>query len=148
MKDTKIISGFPAIGKSFLSLRNDIQVLDSDSSNFSWIKKGVRHPNFPSNYIKHIQENIGKVDYILVSSHEVVRNALKDNGISYTIVYPKSRLKDEYLERYKVRGNDDKFIEFIEMNWNKFIEDIHEDTFPDHIQLGDGMYLADVIHLV
>ena len=32
-----------------------------------------RNPEFPDNYIQPIKENIGKVDYIFVSSHKEVR---------------------------------------------------------------------------
>ncbi|WP_220456036.1 hypothetical protein [Priestia aryabhattai] len=145
MKKTKIISGFPAIGKSFLFENNHLKVLDSDSSLFSWIEKGVRHPDFPSNYMDHIKENIGKADFILVSSHDVVRKALEDNDIHYTLVYPDISLKEEYIERYKSRGNDEKFISFIESNWNKFIDDIEDEVFPAKFKLESGEFLSDVI---
>ena len=148
MKQTKIIAGFPAIGKSELTKNTNLIVMDSDSSSFSWIEKGVRHPEFPKNYIKHIKENMGKVDYILVSSHEIVRNALKENGLNYTIVYPKTTLKNQYMERYKNRGNDEKFIDFIDSNWDRFIKDIKSDTFPKHIELNSDEYLSDVIQYI
>ena len=47
----------------------------------------VRNPEFPKNYIEHIKENIGKVDYIFVSTHEEVRKALTDAGIEFILVY-------------------------------------------------------------
>ena len=78
----KIISGFPAIGKSFLSKQNLIKVLDSDSSTYSWIIENgekIRNKNFPNNYLEHIKENIGKVDVILVSSHKDVRQILNQS---------------------------------------------------------------------
>ena len=112
MKETKIISAYPCCGKTyaFENYQDIYSILDSDSSEFSWIYRErtddelqkikedlesmlspinadkeferVRHekikernPNFPNNYIEHIKENIGKVDYIFVSSHLVVRQA-------------------------------------------------------------------------
>lgn len=144
-KMTKVISGFPAVGKSFLSSQSDLTVLDSDSSNFSWIQEGERHPDFPNNYIEHIKSNIGKVDYILVSSHDIVREALKDNNIRYTLVYPSAHLKDEYLERYRSRGNNEGFIKFIGSKWDEFITDIEKETFPHLTRLGSGQYLSDVM---
>jgi hypothetical protein len=45
-----------------------------------------RNPDFPNNYIKHIQDNIDKVDYIFVSSHEVVRKALNEVGIDFNVL--------------------------------------------------------------
>lgn len=53
---------------------------------------------------------------MFVSSHKVVRQALKDNNIFYYLVYPCRCIKDEYLQRYKERGNDPSFIEFIDKN--------------------------------
>lgn len=49
MKKTKVISGFPGVGKSFNHYNTDdnLIVLDSDSSLFSWESEGVRHPDFP-----------------------------------------------------------------------------------------------------
>jgi len=147
MKNTKVVSGFPGIGKSVLTKNgNDLRVLDSDSSNFSWIEEGVRHPDFPNNYMKHIKENIGKADYILVSSHDIVREALEANDINYTLVYPAVELKDEYIERYKARGNNEGFVKFIESNWEQFIAAIEKETFPKLVKLEKGQFLASVLN--
>lgn len=148
VEDTLIISGFPAIGKSYFyqGCRNieSFKVLDSDSSEFSWAEKGVRHPDFPSNYMKHIKENIGKADIIFVSSHDNVRQALKENGIDYILVYPDVSLKEDYIKRYKNRGNDESFINFIEKNWESFINEMDNETFPTKLKLTEDEFLIDV----
>ncbi|WP_039240936.1 hypothetical protein [Clostridium botulinum] len=145
MKNTIIISGFPAVGKSYLfNNKNELKILDSDSSQISWISEGVRHPNFPQNYIEHIKDNIGKADIILVSSHKVVRDALKSNNIDYVIVYPSITLKNEYIQRYKERGNNEGFINMIDENWDSFISEIEEETFPTKLRLWGGQYLKDI----
>ena len=65
-----VISAFPACGKSFYySIFDD--VLDSDSSLFSWIKEDgekIRNPEFPQNYFEHIKQNYHNknLDYIFV----------------------------------------------------------------------------------
>lgn len=147
MTKTKVISGFPGIGKSVLTKNGkDLRVLDSDSSSFSWIEEGVRNPDFPNNYMKHIKDNIGKANCILVSSHDIVREALKENNIEYTLVYPAVELKDEYLERYKNRGNNEGFLKFISSNWEQFISDIEKETFPKLIKLESGQFLASVLN--
>mgnify|MGYP000294488544 CR=1 FL=1 len=51
---TRIISAFPATGKSFYFKHTGLEVLDSDSSLFSWSEPEVRNPEFPQNYINHI----------------------------------------------------------------------------------------------
>lgn len=143
---TKVISGFPAVGKSYLYNNNKgLKVLDSDSRKFSWESEGVRHPEFPNNYIRHIKRNLGVVDVIFVSSHKVVREALENNGIDYTIVYPNISLKGEYISRYINRGNDDNFIEFLNDNWEEFITDIENERFPVKVELQEGQYMKDVL---
>lgn len=143
---TKVISGFPAVGKSYLYNNNKgLKVLDSDSRKFSWESEGVRHPDFPNNYIRHIKRNLGVVDVIFVSSHKVVREALENNGIDYTIVYPNISLKGEYISRYINRGNDDNFIEFLNDNWEEFITDIENERFPVKVELQEGQYMKDVL---
>lgn len=149
--NTKIISGFPGVGKSYLFNNTELKVLDSDSSNFSWIKDlegnntKERNPEFPQNYIDHIKENIGKVDIILTSSHDVVRKALKESCIDYILVYPNIRAKEEYIERYKLRGNNESFIKMINENWDKFIIEMENEKFPIKIELDKFEYLSDLI---
>jgi hypothetical protein len=107
---TKIISAFPGVGKTYYHNKHKDTTLDSDSSNFSWIKDEngnntkVRNPEFPQNYINHIKDNIGKYEYIFVSSHKDVREALLDNCIFFYLVYPDSIRKDEFIQRYKNYG--------------------------------------------
>ncbi|MGL4801962.1 MAG: hypothetical protein ACRC18_06825 [Cetobacterium sp.] len=134
---TYVISAFPGCGKSycFKNHQDGLTILDSDSSEFSWVKDEngnntkERNPDFPMNYIKHIKENMGKVDIILVSSHEEVRKALYDSGIKAIIVYPSKSMKYDFIERYKQRGNDAKFIDFISNNFDKFIDDIENENY-------------------
>jgi hypothetical protein len=141
---TKIISAFPACGKSYIyENKQDCfrGILDSDSSEFSWIKNEngnnttERNPDFPNNYIQHIKDNLGKVEIIFVSSHDVVRKALEENNIDYTLVYPDKSLKNEWLRRFKDRGNNEKFISFIESNFDTFIDEMELETFPDKVKL-------------
>ena len=119
---TKIISAFPGSGKSVFHKKNELTTLDSDSSGYSWVK-GIngnlyRNDNFPQNYIDHIKENIGKYEFIFVSSHKEVRTALLDNNIFHYVVYPDITRKDEFIKRYRERGNDDPFIQLVTKNWN------------------------------
>lgn len=137
MAKTFVISAFPACGKSycFKNHQDNFSMLDSDSSDFSWVKDSEgnntteRNPDFPNNYIEHVKQNIGKVDVIFVSSHEVVRKALAENGIKVLIVYPNKTLKSEWISRFKVRGNNDRFINFLSDNWDRFIDEIEDEDY-------------------
>lgn len=151
MIKTKIISAFPCCGKSyaFNHYQSHYYMLDSDSSEFSWIKDKdgnntkERNPEFPNNYIRHIQDNLGKVDIIFVSSHKQVREALDDASIRYCTVYPKRTMLNEWVGRMYRRGDSVEFIQFIIDNWNEFMYELwHEDNngFGTHY-LGNNEYL-------
>lgn len=153
MKDTKIISAFPACGKTYVFENfKDKVVLDSDSSKFSWVIVGeqkVRHPDFPQNYINHIKENIGKADYILVSTHENVRRDLEEAGIDFYLVYPDRSLKEEWIGRCFLRGSGEKFCQLIADNWDGWIDGLEEDSKKHKsIKLINGEYLSHVIRFL
>lgn len=139
--ETKIFSVFPACGKTWVYNHQEdlgLKILDSDSSEFSWKLEGmkdrqgnllrglqrVRNPEFPNNYIKHIKENIGKYDCIFVSSHSSVREALDKEGIDYTIVYPESSCKAEWVGRCFIREKNKEngcIAEVLYNNWEQWI---------------------------
>ncbi|BBI90532.1 hypothetical protein HYO65_gp140 [Tenacibaculum phage PTm1] len=120
MKQTKIICGFPGVGKSHLyrnQMKYGLKILDSDSSTFD-------KTEFPDNYIKHIKENIGKADVILVSSHKEVRDALVAEKLPHYFVHPCISMNMVYKKRYEDRGSDEKFINLIMNNWDTWIREI------------------------
>lgn len=159
-KNTKIIAAYPACGKSYFAenARDYFEgefpiVLDSDSSQFSWIyengeKTDKRNPDFPQNYINHIKNNIGKADIIFVSSHDVVRKALGKNKIKFTLVVPQKNCLNEWMIRYINRGNDNDFIDTQINNWDKWLDEIDEEkgTYSKIIKLEQRQYISDVIH--
>ena len=136
-----IISGFPGIGKShfFKTCPDSLVCCDSDSSTFP-------KDDFPSNYIRHIKEKMADTDILLVSSHQEVRDALLENGIGFTLVYPEAGLRDEYLERYRNRGSDDGFLKLLLKMWHQWIADIEQEDNPlcKKVLLGPGKYLSDL----
>lgn len=136
---TKVISGFPGVGKSTLFAQG-LNCTDSDSSKFP-------KDDFPRNYIQHIRALIekGEHDYIFVSSHDTVRTALVREGIAFTLVYPSLTLKDEYLQRYKERGSPEAFIKLMDTNWTSFIVGCADQSTCSRVVLQSGQYLADVI---
>ena len=137
---TKVYSAFPGVGKTTYFNTTDKNVLDSDSSKFD--KK-----YFPTNYIEHIERNIQdpKVDMLLVSSHKDVRDALLNKGIPYVLVYPDRNIKDEYIQRYKDRGNNDAFVDLLNKNWDNWMDEMDNQEGCEKITLGPGQYLTDVL---
>jgi hypothetical protein len=139
--ETLVVSAFPGCGKSHL-FRNkgEKKILDSDSSTFD-------KSQFPQNYIEHIKSNIGEVDIILVSSHKEVRDALVNESINFTLVYPRKDIKDEYIQRYIDRGNDGKFVELLKQNWDNWTDELENQEGCEKIELESGQYLSNVIEL-
>ena len=169
MKNTKIYSVFPACGKSWLYDHQEelgIKVLDSDSSYFSHIwecpvddergmyspnakKTKERNPSFPQNYIDHITCKLegGKYDYIFVSSHEEVRQALTGADIDFTIVVPAIDCKAEWVGRCFLRqleGNQGFPVELMATNFEDWVNSCY-DGIHEEIVLSHGQYLKDVI---
>jgi len=123
---TRIISAFPGTGKSYYHKNHHETTLDSDSSLFSWTTEfglKVRHPDFPANYIQHIKENIGKYEFIFVSSHKEVRDALLDSCIFFYLVYPDECRKEDFLKRFRDRGSPESFVSLLSDNWEKWIKE-------------------------
>lgn len=153
MKNTLIISGFPGIGKTYFyrAYNNDEFIIaDSDSSKYSHkVVNGerIKNPTFVEEYIEHIKSLIGKIDIILVSTHEDVRNALMDNNIPFTIIYPDESLLNEYIGRYFMRGSDIGFLNLLASNFYNWISDIDsiDNKKVDKIKMSEyGTYLCDI----
>lgn len=148
--NTLVISAFPCCGKTYaFEHRQDrYKILDSDSSQFSWLKDTdgnntkERNPDFPNNYIKHIKENIGKVDVIFVSSHLAVREAMENARINFVTFYPKQNMLNEWVGRMYRRGSSPDFIDFQIKNWDKFVGNIYNEPHGrDLIELGNNEYI-------
>ena len=140
-KNTVIVSGFPGIGKThfFNSHSDQLSILDSDSSGYS------KSPDFPNNYIKHIKDNMGKVDVILVSSHKEIRDAMDKAGVSYSLVIPDISLKSEYVKRYIERGSPEALVSLIDKNWDTWLSGLEVKNL---FILYKGQYLSDVWQIV
>ena len=79
---------------------------------------------------------------VLCSSHIDLRKELNKNNINYIYVKPEDDLKEEYIERYKKRGNDKKFISQLEKNWDEYMAILPDENI---FELREGEYLLDVL---
>jgi hypothetical protein len=92
-----IVSAFPGCGKSYCAQHGRSLIAhDSDSSNFHF-EEGAResNPDWPQNYIQHIKQlkSRGYYDVIFISSHAEIRQALKEAGLRYLLVYPEKTVR-------------------------------------------------------
>lgn len=135
-----VIAAFPGTGKIYTrkSVEN-IKMDDLNPVNFKYLKgknKLTPNPDYPNNYIAKIKELATKEngpDIVSISYHQDIRDALCKAGIEYFVIYPPIRDKEKFITQYKERGNSERFITKMDNNWNRFIDNIINDTFPIHI---------------
>lgn len=159
MAKTVLVAAFPGCGKTYCvnneEFKSKYKMLDSDSSKFSnvFFSDGhtERNPSFPQNYIDHINAKMGGYDIIFISTHEIVRKELEKNNIPYVLVFPDDTVenKNEFIRRYKERGNEENFIKLLENNWSDWIDYMKIEGFPLQYILGNSstpsLYLSDVL---
>lgn len=133
---TKVICGFPGVGKSTAVKDNKFpqyKIVDLDNSKFK--------TNWPNEYLKEIQSHVesGAFDFIMVSTHSEVVKFVVDMGYDVELVYPekpvyennqwyqdnqRSKIKEMFLTRYQEREDSPEFIEFISDNFWTFVDDL------------------------
>lgn len=129
-------------------INSNNKIIDSDSSMFSWLydpytlkKTDKRNPEFPHNYIEHIKTKMETEDIIFISSHKQVRDALKDSSISYTLIIPRRELKEEWVERFRSRGNTEEFINNVIQNWDSWMDELYNESCEHAILLDKDEYI-------
>lgn len=142
LQKTKVIAGFPGVGKSYATANFEYgEVLDLESSDFGWIhhEDGTksRNPDFAEEYTEELlyQLSSGKYKYIFISTHNETLNDI-GKRIGYhniNILAPKAGddiVKNDFLERYRKRGNTADFIDNVfYKNWDNFLADLKELTY-------------------
>lgn len=145
---TRVIAAFPGTGKTWMFDHQDefnLIISDSDSSKFSWSSPGVRHEDFPNNYIQHIISKIGMVDVIFISTHKDVRDALKEASIDYTLIYPERDEKQFYIQRFQNRGSTDAFIKLVGDKWDEWMDELDAEQFPFKVKLSGHQFIKDIL---
>jgi hypothetical protein len=141
----RVIAAFPATGKTFYA-EHTPGVIDSDSSRFSWSEPGVRHPDWPENYVRHIAKVRDSGATVLVSTHAEVRDALAVSAVPFTLVYPDPWQREDYRKRMEQRGSPPALIaKVIDELWDDAIDSCAVQMGCEHIQLRRGQYLSDVL---
>ena len=154
-----IYSGFAGIGKTHASKHKE-NILDLESSQFQWVNandgksieesKGSykeKNKDWPSNYINRIktEEQLGYT--ILISAQPRVLSLLKGNGLKFVTVTPNKGDKVVYLTRYMSRGNSIAFVQSMQANFDKYIDDLdnNEDALY-HIKLNRGDFISSIFY--
>ena len=146
-----VIAGFAGIGKTILEKKYE-NVIDLDCGNYKWIyendkykkmdlekrkgiKNKIKNPEWPTNYVQEILEKQKKYKIITISLYDIYldndinfKKELEQNNIRYISCFPEKNEKKEYINRYKNRGNSNKWISGIEKNFENWIEKLQEET--------------------
>lgn len=131
---TVVISGFPAIGKSYLAEHFPGSARDMESSNWHWFvdKHGKElNPAWPGNYIEQIAalDKSGMYRAVCVSSHQLVREEMAKAGIKYTNIVPGDNevMKAIILQRCKDRHSPEAFIKDLEEHYSEYVQSMIND---------------------
>lgn len=123
MSKGMVIAGFSGIGKTELAKKYK-NVIDLDAAEYVYDnscvahlslerRKGEERPtnvDWPDNYIEEIRQCILKYDLILVWDREDIINEYFKNNIDFIVCYPSKKDLPHYIERYRKRGNSEKYI--------------------------------------
>lgn len=150
-----IVSAFAGVGKTTLAQKYGKDVIDLESGDFRWLNndgteqsKGsqrVQNPRFPINYLEAIKAANQKYKVVLISQHEVIRKCLDAVKLDYILAYPDMSMKEEFIERYRKRGNNENFIRLISTEWEKWIQALDSVQTHSKIVLQKGQYLSDYV---
>lgn len=122
--------GFPGVGKS--STDSSLRIVDADCERFQFVipeddadslhsQKIIEHaqpnPAYPSNYLDYIQSV--DVDIVLLNCHISLLEMLDKESL--LLVYPSANLKEEYLQRYLLRGDNGTYIDYMKTAFDEII---------------------------
>lgn len=155
-----IIAGFAGVGKTTFANKYN-NVVDLEIMDFKWIyneeinniekKKGYmrkkRKEEWPYNYFEAIQKARFIYDIVLISTDNEILNLLNNNNLDYIISYPSANCKEEYLQRYKKRGNVNEFIKNVCETFDELIEEL-DSIKCEKIILNDNEYLEDKLKIL
>lgn len=129
----QVICGFPGVGKSEAIKEYGDRLVDLDE------------PGKPD-YIDAIKKLIAEGKVVLVPFWQKLRDEMVEAGIHFLLVYPESRLKRNYIHRYKLRGSPEKMVSTMTEKWDDFIKSCEDQRGCDHKVLGTkDVYLTDVL---
>ena len=139
---TTIVSGFPAIGKSYLAKHFPTAARDMESSEWHWVyEDGVKkaNPDWPKNYIEQISalDKSGMYRVVCVSSHQLIRDEMAKAGIKYTNIVPADtdEMKNLIIQRCKDRGSPDTFIADLNAHYSEYVQSMINDPNAKHVMV-------------
>lgn len=147
------IWSFPGTGKSTVP-QSVPDVLDADSRLYQFIgatprmlhgaaaqARTIPNPEYPENYFNYI-ENAGSA-YVLLNCHISLLPCIPSESLF--LIYPDISLKDEYLRRYRTRGDNGSFISYMDESFADMIHVIESYPCRKLRITGEHTYLTDIL---
>ena len=146
--------GFPGIGKS--SISSKLRIIDADHVFFKFVipegasdglhsQKNMgyaqRDPSYPNNYLDYIHSV--DADMVLLNCHISLLGSLDREKL--LLVYPSAALKDEYLQRYTLRGDNRTYIHYMETAFDEMIAAIKNSPYRKYEITDPNIYLQNLI---
>lgn len=148
------IWGFPGIGKS--TVNSPLRIVDADCKRFKFITpedtSGTLHSQqntaftqrnlvYPNNYWEYIYSV--EADVVFLNCHiNLLENLDKEKLL---LVYPSATLKEEYLRRYALRGDNSTYIHYMETAFDEIIATIQNSPYRKFEISGPNIYLHNII---
>lgn len=136
--NTLLYSAWCGTGKTYICNKTNIKAVEVEY--WKYKEKGIY-----KEYLQAIKSQIGKVDYIFISTEPDGLKLLNKEGYDITLVYPKNELRNEYLDRYIERDSPYDFIGTFMKHWHIWIDELKEQKYCKHIVLKKGEYLQSAL---
>lgn len=147
----QIIWGFWGCGKS--TVADGFKIVDADSALFKYtgVHTDVLHTSFhdaqqiqrnldyPENYIAFVQQC--EADIVLVNCELPVLKRFD----SVCLYYPSLSRKDEFIDRYKQRGDNSSFVTFMNEEYEGILKSLSFTPYPRYIVTRSNAYLSDLL---
>lgn len=134
-----VACAFPGSGKSSFSKYN-VNTIDLDSGvvreQWRHIKeqndeRNIETPDFDDYYIGLLKDILdqnepGKIKGVFMSTHpEIIRKIQYELGEPIILIYPNVDMKEEFMDRYRHRGDWDAFLKQLDENFGSYVKDCH-----------------------
>ena len=172
MENKTIILAFPGCGKSYL-VKKYSNIVDNDFCYFKFIydkpaenmtddelelRKGNKeieklNPNYPENLVNATFKALNKHKIVLIplskGTYEIFKNLEKENrlvNIRVIMVYPAKKDFDDFIKRYKSRGNSEVFMQYNHIKcFNEWENMFNNEQSFDKVNIKSDEYLEDIL---
>ena len=148
------IWGFPGIGKS--AVNSKFRIVDADCERFKYVLPAdapdsphspqntaytQRDPSFPQNYWDYVHSV--DADAVLLNCHISLLGALDRERL--LLVYPSPALKEEYLRRYALRGDNGTYLRYMEAAFDEIAAAVSASPYRKYEITDPNTYLQNLI---